>query len=66
MLPSVSKITPAYTHITILPTKLYTMKKLTVHHIHHMAKCLSCHKVIFGDNQAMITYVIMLYTSCFY
>ena len=58
MLPSVYIITPACTHITILPTKLYTMKKLTVHHIHHMVKCLSCHKAIFGDNQAMISCVI--------
>ena len=34
------------------------MKKLTIHHVHHVAKCLSCHKAIFSDNQAMITSVI--------
>ena len=43
ILSSASKITPAYTHITELANRiLYTMKKLTVHHIHHLPKCLSC------------------------
>ena len=43
ILSSVSKITPAYTYITEFANKfLYTMKKLTVHDIHHLPKCLSC------------------------
>ena len=46
MLPSVSKITSSYTHIT--KGNLYTMKKLTVHDIHNVAKCLSYHGAIGG------------------
>ena len=39
------------------------MKKLSVHHIHHVLKCLSCHKPIECEGTVfMITYV--LYTSC--
>ena len=36
-----------YTYIKSFPNRfLYDMKKLSVHHIHHVPKCLSCHKAI--------------------
>ena len=50
MLTSVSKITPACTHITELLCQqvfIYNEEKLTVHHIHHVLKRFSCHKAIF-------------------
>ena len=64
MLPSVSKITPAFSHITELCQQVF---------IHtgegHCASHTSCGQVLhlleshFGDNQVIIAYV--LYPSCF-
>ena len=47
MLPSVSKIIPACAHKQHFANRfLYTMKKLTLHHMHHVLKCFICQKAI--------------------
>ena len=65
MLPSVSKITPACTHVTELCQQVFVYNGEA-----HSASHASCAQVLqlpqshVGDNQAVITYV--LYPSCFF
>ena len=65
MLPSVSKITPACTHITELCQPVFTYNE-EVHCTSHTscAQVLQLAQSHFGDNRAIITYV--LYPSSFY
>ena len=62
---SVSKMTPACTHITELCQQVFIYKgevRSTSHT--SCAQMLQLPQIHFGDNRAMITYV--LYPSCFY
>ena len=65
MLPSVSNITAAFTHITELCQQVFIYNEEA-----HCTSHTSCAQVLhlpqghFGDNRAMITYV--LYPSCYY
>ena len=65
MLPSVSKITPACTHVTELCQQVFVYNEEA-----HSASHASCAQVLqlpqshVGDNQAVITHV--LYPSCFF
>ena len=65
MLPSVSKITPACTHVTELCQQVFVYNEEA-----HSASHASCAQVLqlpqshVGDNQAVITYV--LYPSWFF
>ena len=65
MLPSVSKITPACTHITELCQQVFIYNEET-HWTWHTsrAQVLQLAKSHFGDNQAVITFV--LHPFCFY
>ena len=65
MLPSVSKITPACTHVTELCQQVFVYNE-EAHSASH-ASCAQLHQLPqshVGDNQAVITYV--LYPSCFF
>ena len=65
MLPSVSKITPACTHVTELCQQVFVYNEEA-----HSASHASCAQVLqlpqshVGDNQAVITHV--LHPSCFF
>ena len=65
MLPSVSKMTPACTHITELCKQVFIYNGEVCSTLHtSCAQMLQLPQIHFGDNRAMITHV--LYPSCFY